>query len=581
MDEAHPAGSPAGIPMGAGAGRPAYLLAEFLAVVSRFEEEKAAACGGLDAAAGALGATAASLVSGRRLLAAQGLPQDPALDERLMDSSPGGPNTVRTAAGETLYVASVSVDTQPPATMVLARPSPFSTDETDLLWGMGRALGMTLRSLTVLEAERRAREESELQAELNAQLLATLSERQSLVERMSKVQRSISHGDPLQEVLDGITRALADLLHVDMVGMRFIDPEDVTSLMLVSSVGLNEELRRRLRHGRVTEGVSGRSIVENTLVVIEGYESDPDAIAALSRHNVRAAMAAPVHENGEVVGALSVGTSERTSFTRTEQDILLAFAEHASLALTDARLVDSMRKAEHAKEMFFAMVSHELKTPLTVIMAALRTMEVHSASLPEEMRVELLASAYERAKDLQKLIDRLLHSGRAELAGERVQVALPDVVAAAIRGFDKSRRVQVDPVPEIRVEIDAEAVREVAGILLENALSHSEPDADISVKAGFGGGHFEFTVDNPGTLTDEELRNLFAPFQRGSRAQSRGVGLGLYIAARLARAMSGDVHVDTSNGRVSFTLRIPCRTVDIRPPAVPNSRRQAPAHPSG
>jgi signal transduction histidine kinase len=261
--------------------------------------------------------------------------------------------------------------------------------------------------------------------------------------------------------------------------------------------------------------------------------------------------------------------------------MLLAFAEHASLALTDARIVDSMRKAERAKDMFFAMASHELKTPLTVIMAALRTMEVHSASLPEEMRTELLASAYERAKDLQKLIDRLLHSGRAELAGERVQVALPDVVASAIRGFDKSRRVRVAPVPEVRVEIDADAVREVAGILLENALSHSDADADIFVKATFDAGHFELTVDNPGTLTDDDLRSLFAPFQRGSRAGSRGVGLGLYIAARLARAMNGDVHVDTSGGRVAFTLRIPCRTVDIRPPAVPQGRIEAPTHPSG
>ncbi len=69
----------------------------------------------------------------------------------------------------------------------------------------------------------------------------------------------------------------------------------------------------------------------------------PDARASWLRHGLQAAMAAPVHEDGRVIGSLLLSSFRPGRvFSRAEQDMLSSFAEHASLALTDARRVDTM-----------------------------------------------------------------------------------------------------------------------------------------------------------------------------------------------------------------------------------------------
>ena len=102
------------------------------------------------------------------------------------------------------------------------------------------------------------------------------------------------------------------------------------------------------------------------------------------------------------------------------------------------------------------------------------------------------------------------------------------------------------------------AFTEVLGILVENAMSHSPADAAVSVSAMPVGDDVTVAVSNPGALPkDCDPAALFLPFQRGGDARSSGVGLGLYIAARLADAMGGSIDVTSSDGRVTFTLRVP------------------------
>lgn len=199
-------------------------------------------------------------------------------------------------------------------------------------------------------------------------------------------------------------------------------------------------------------------------------------------------MAAPVHRQGRVAGSLALGSHEPgRRFSAEEQDVLLAFAEHASLALTDASTVEELREAQHAKDLFLAMVSHELKTPLTVIMGTLRTLERRDA-LPAEVRTRLLAAAFQRGRDLERLIDRLLQGSRAELAAERHSVALPELVAGAVDGFQATGRLVQGPVADVEVPVDAEAVRRVVGILLENAVAHAPEGTEIAVEAAVAGG---------------------------------------------------------------------------------------------
>ena len=205
------------------------------------------------------------------------------------------------------------------------------------------------------------------------------------------------------------------------------------------------------------------------------------------------------------------------------------------------------------------MVSHELKTPLTAIMGLLLTLRRHYQALPDDVRDELISNSYERAQDLKRLIDNLLAGAKAELAAEPVPVFLPEVIGDALKGFDHSRTVSVASLPEVTLVVDARAVRDILGILLENALSHSPEGSDITVEALVESGRISIGVHNQGSLPDDvDYSRLFAAFQRGAPADgAAGVGLGLFIASKLARSLNGVIDVGAAQGQVSFILSLP------------------------
>ncbi|MFP5352978.1 MAG: GAF domain-containing protein [Actinomycetota bacterium] len=396
--------------------------------------------------------------------------------------------------------------------------------------------------------------------------IEALQERQRLLERLVRIQRSVSHRAPLQEVMDAITQGAVELLGDEIAGIRLIDPEDPAYVNLVSVVGVTPQQFEALKRGPVGEGAGGRAVAENRLVIIHDYEQAPSGVPVLAADRLQAAMAAPVREGGKVVGSLVVGSHKPDrKYSLQEQEALLSLAEHASLALTDARSVEAMREAQHAKDMFLAMVSHELKTPLTVIMGTLRTFQKHAATMRPELRDEMLDSAFDRGRELERLIDRLLQGSRAELAGFKQHIFLPDLIAEATRGFHQMTRLRIEEVPEVFIYTDSVAVQKIIGILLENAVSHSPKGSEIYVHAQLEQVEALITVTNDGTLPEGlDHSTLFMPFHRGPNVHSSGVGLGLYIASRLALSSDGKISASSAAGKVSLTLSLPLPTAEQR-----------------
>jgi signal transduction histidine kinase len=216
------------------------------------------------------------------------------------------------------------------------------------------------------------------------------------------------------------------------------------------------------------------------------------------------------------------------------------------------------------------MVSHELKTPLTVIMGTLRTLQHHGEGLDPDVAREMTAAAYGRGEELRRLIDRLLRGARAELAGARREATLRELVVHAVDGFAQLRRLTVDVTDDTDLIVDTVAFADVLGILVENAVAHSAVDAPVWVTARTHGSEACVSVSNPGELPDDiDPATLFLPFHRGGDARSSGVGLGLYIAARLAESMGGRIDVASGDGAVTFTMSVPrdAQVPDLPPPA--------------
>ena len=192
-----------------------------------------------------------------------------------------------------------------------------------------------------VSAERAAHEDMQRRADDNRRLVDQLRERQGLLDRLFRIQRSISHRAPTNDVLDAITAGASELLGVGRVELRLRDQDSHADLVLVSSIGVDADAGDGPDVIDHSDPAGGRSVRENRLVIVTG-----ESISTDSSSGRNAAMAAPVHVNGEPVGCLVVGSSdENRRYSPPEQEALLAFAEHASLALQDARAIHAMRTA--------------------------------------------------------------------------------------------------------------------------------------------------------------------------------------------------------------------------------------------
>jgi diguanylate cyclase (GGDEF)-like protein len=321
----------------------AQQLAEFLSAVSACADEALAAREGVERAAETVEAEAAALVRDGAVVTSIGWPRFDVPERALVAIARAGSGSVHVpGAGECPGVALI-LDDEEGALVVVRHGAPLEHDELTLLRGMVRGLALTIRLLQTIGAERGLRARADLQAAENVRLLETLRKRQRVLEAMARIQRAISRREPLDGVLDTIVAAAGELLGDDAPALLLVDPDDPQSLVVAAAHGFDPKTVERHRRRRVGEGVAGRAVAEGRLVVAEDYGCSSDALSGFAADGVHAAMAAPVHEDGRVIGSLMLSSFRRGRvFSRSEQDMLSSFAEHASLALTDARRVDTM-----------------------------------------------------------------------------------------------------------------------------------------------------------------------------------------------------------------------------------------------
>jgi signal transduction histidine kinase len=387
---------------------------------------------------GGLGAAGAALLVGGVATAAAGAAaRVPGSVLRALAAGQAPPGPAPALDGTAVHACAVDPD----GLLLVFRATPLSESEDALVAAVAAAAGSTL----------------------------ALAERARLLRRVVRIQRSISHRAPLQRVLDSITAGVAELVGDPVAGIRLVDPDDPGYLILASAVGVPERLLPALRRGPVGEGAGGRAITEERLVVLEAYHDNPSGLPAFRADGLEVAMAAPIHADGEVVGSVtSASYTPGRRYSAAEQEALLAFAAGAGLAITDARTLDAMREARRSKELLLAMVSHELKTPLTAIMGTLRTLERHEQALPPAQRTELLRTAFDRGCQLDRLIDYLLLGANADLATSPRPVNLAEAVRGAIGNFEHLPALRRGALPHLVLAVDPAAVRTVLGILLEN-----------------------------------------------------------------------------------------------------------------
>jgi PAS domain S-box-containing protein len=245
-------------------------------------------------------------------------------------------------------------------------------------------------------------------------------------------------------------------------------------------------------------------------------------------------------------------------------------AELAELLRRVEMARDAATDAASAKSRFLANMSHELRTPLNAIIGFTRLVSRNSEALPER-QVDNLSKILISAEHLLALIDEILDLSRVE-AGEVVLDLSETQVAEVMREVADSleplmNRQRVKLVVEAEAELpavvtDRDKVRQILLNLLSNAIKYTD-EGSIAVTAAATDGRLRVRVSDTGVgIAGDEIGRVFDEFHRADTTTARrsGTGLGLTISRRLARALGGDVTVQSRLGVGSeFTLVLPLR----------------------
>jgi signal transduction histidine kinase len=241
-------------------------------------------------------------------------------------------------------------------------------------------------------------------------------------------------------------------------------------------------------------------------------------------------------------------------------------AAYATRALVPIRRsLASQRAALRRQREFAADASHELRTPLTVIRASVEDLERHPREAVAKVGTAL-TDIREEVDHLTAMVEDLLLLARSDsgaIALERLTLDLGDVASAGASGLgrpaaDRGVEVVVDPVPA-EVSGDPARLRQLVGILVDNAIRHAPSGSQVDVRVRTDGPDAVLVVDDSGPgIRPEDLPHVFDRFYRAAGAPGGGTGLGLAIAAWIVERHGGRIAAaNREGGGARFTVHLP------------------------
>jgi two-component system sensor histidine kinase/response regulator len=233
---------------------------------------------------------------------------------------------------------------------------------------------------------------------------------------------------------------------------------------------------------------------------------------------------------------------------------------------TVERRTEELVRANEAKDEFLGLISHEMRTPLTILSGGLQVLRSRTDTLPREDRDGLMQDLVHESERLTRMVEDLLVLARSE--SYVIRNPEPISVVPMLRKL----ATRMEPVTDRVIHIEAaEGLPLVAGDLtfleriienlISNAVKYSQPPASVEIGASAReDGQVAITVSDHGIgVADSEISRIFDSFYRSneSSAAVAGHGVGLAVCKRLVEALSGTIAANHREGgglEVSFTV---------------------------
>ncbi len=438
------------------------------------------------------------------------------------------------------------------------------------------------------------------------EMMQTLAQREALINTITTAIRS-SLNPP--DIFAAITEQLGCALQADGCALSLWTQEDE----FVDCVGLYEREHEDSSEGRLPQSVvpiEGNRVLQHLLetqqpVVIEDMAAQPTWTQDYQpfHHPARALLVVPLLCDGRIIGSISLRQNDTPrAWHLHEVSLAQAVAAQAAIAVQQARLYQKTRQQaerllilDRQKTEFFQNVSHEFRTPLTLMMGPLEAAVNQGQGLSYE-RAEM---ALRNCRRLLRLVNQLLDLQR--LDERRMQPRFAPCqfgtwVGQTLEAFRpycqrKGIRLQQRLQGRVLVYLDLDLFEKVLYNLLSNAMKFTPPGGEIEVSVAQDEEGVRLQVRDTGIGIDgDRLPQLFDRFYQAEGSVDRtyeGSGLGLALVKELVQLHGGQVQVESQVGQGScFTVQLPTGSDHLPPDSLAlearsRSGRESPSGPRG
>ncbi|WP_044170172.1 response regulator [Kamptonema formosum] len=427
-----------------------------------------------------------------------------------------------------------------------------------------------------------------------------LAKREALINTITSAIRSSLNPT---DIFAAITQQLGQALHADGCALSLWTEEDE----YVQCVGLYDAGLQEVEVQAIGEGADAKSkdtsrylprsvvpirgnpvllqlLMSRKPVVVSDLEAKPElnVLDLPLRSPARALLVVPLQSEGQIIGSISLRTTAKPrQWSASDIELAQAVAAQAAIAVQQSRLYQKTRQqAERLMELdrlkteFFQNISHEFRTPLTLMIGPLESAVTEGAALPYE-QAEI---ALRNSRRLLRLVNQLLDLQRID-AGRMQPTFRPcDLVDFVSQTVDSFRPycqkkgigvyTQLSDCPS--VYLDLEKFDKVLYNLLSNAMKFTPKGGSITVTLQRAGDHCLLQVRDTGIgIRADQIPHLFERFRQAEGSASRsheGSGLGLALVKELVEIHGGQITVESVyRSGAAFTVWLPTGTAHLPP----------------
>jgi two-component system, OmpR family, sensor kinase len=386
---------------------------------------------------------------------------------------------------------------------------------------------------------------------------------------------------PASDLVSAFTHAcnlVARALRADKVDAFLYDDSRASLVAIGSSTQPLSDLQRRLGLDVLPVANGGRvvQVYKTGATFVTGHlEADPEELRGVKESlQIRSKVGVPLEVGGQRRGMMMMASLRPEHFSAEDVRFAELVVRWVGMVAHRAELVEAMTRtaAEQgrraAAEELVTILAHDLRNHLAPIDARLNLLQARAARDDRKSDIRDAEAAVRSLRRLGKMIASILDAARMEQG-------IFEICAQPVDLGELARDVaRLLATPEHGIEVaasgdtivvaDPERLRQCLENVVANAVQHSPSGAPVTIvlrKATQDGAEWarlEVRDEGPGIAPDV-LPHIFDRFVSSRR--SKGLGLGLYIAKRIARAHGGELSVESSPGKgAHFTLALPCHT---------------------